>query len=467
MCVILFLAGILLSFYSLSRIAAFLLIILAGYSVKKDKARLFAVALIIILLGGIRMDIAKIHQRKIVSQHLGKSGQMSLVITRNTTDGKAIARLLTENGNIGVYMTQEESREFSCGDIVTGNFKLEAPYRSKNSGSSFKNYLSSLGVYLMAQTEDAKITGTYNKGITGKIYTLRRNAASLSKSLFRGDKHALFNAMVLGDKSLLSDELYASLQGSGLNHIAVVSGMHLSVVIAMLIFIVRKILGKGRRGFVVAIAGAVFITLFTGAGASVVRALVMCIIYYISRLLYRENDGLTTVGLTFMIMAVINPFIIFNTGFVLSILSVLGIVLFGRNFSALFRLFMPCLVADAIALTVSVQLLLTPLIVYYFGVVTPYAPMSNIIAVPLSSLYVILGMLLCVISPIKPLAAAIAFVLNFLAQGIINLCDGVSSLPSALIKFNGEFIPFAVGWIGLTAIIYLRHYKDKNSKYKI
>ena len=455
-CSIAFLIGILLSFYGFSGLITFLMIasLFTAYLIKKNKLKFLAVLLVIVLFGAGRMELAQLKKEKILTNHAGKKGEISLVIAEPSTNGKAIAFLPTPEGNVGVYLSSDKRCEVTAGDIVTGEMTIHIPLDTKTGARGFSNSLASRNVFLQASCDEVRKTGRYEKGIMGKIYSLRAYANELGRKTFRGDDRALFNAMVFGDKTHLSDELYASLQGSGLNHIAVVSGMHLSVIIAFLVFIIRKIFGKGRIGFFIAIICAIFITLLTGAGASIVRALVMCLIYYLARILYRESDGATSLFATVFIMAFVNPYIIFNTGFALSVLAVLGIILYSRRFSTLFRLFLPEKMADALSLTLASQLALTPIIVYYFGVITPYAPFSNLFAVPLSSLYVVLGMILTLASPIKPIAAAISFIMRLLSIGIINLCENVSKLPAALIECGDDFLLFSVLWIFIAVVVF-------------
>ena len=451
---ILFFLGILISFYKLWWLTVLVPILGAIFFTKKNKARLFLVALIIILLGMARMQLAISRADYVLSHNKGSRGEMSLVITQPTTNGRTMAFIETDKGKMDVYLRVEEQTNLDCGDIVTGKIILCMPFDNKVDEESFMNQLMSRGAYIQAIADRVEITGQYTKGILGKFYTMRAKVQTRAKELFQGDRLALFSAMVLGNKSLLSDELYAKLQGSGLNHIAVVSGIHLSVVIAFVIFIARRLFGKRRIGFLIAMSGAIFITLFTGAGASVVRALIMCFIYYVARLIYREKDGLTSLFCAVLIMLIINPYIIFNVGFVLSVLSVLGIILYSKKLSDFFARFMPKAVASAISLTLSAQLILTPIIVYYFGVITPYAPLSNIIAVPLSSIFVVVGIFLVILSPIKIIAMILTAIMNFLADAICSLCENVSSMPYALIEWEGSFLAFLVVWGFLAFMVY-------------
>ena len=452
---ILFFIGIVLSYLKLSAFITVLLIVLICLArrMAKSTKKLLSFALIVIYLGAVRISFAQFYKESVVSRYAGESKEMSLVITEPTKDGRAVAFLCGDE-KTKVYLSLKRRTELFCGDIVTGEITLDAPFETKLGTSSFKNHLASQGVYLQAKADGVQITGRYKEGIMGKIYSLRRYMDFLGENLFQGDSRALFNAMIFGDKTLLSDELYVSLQGSGLNHIAVVSGMHLSVAIAFIMLFIRKIFGNRRIGFFIAIFIAVFITLISGGGASVVRALLMCSLFYLSHILYRENDSLTSLFNALWIMMLINPYMIFNIGLVLSALSVLGLILFSKKLSLFLKRFLPEMVANAVALTLSAFLTLTPMIVYYFGIITPYAAFSNIIAVPLSSLYVILGMLLSILSTIKPLSLILSWTMNFLAQGIKSLCEWISALPYATINYEGDFIIFVLLWVLLAIMVH-------------
>ena len=452
---ILFFVGVMLIYWKLSALITLFFIILLCLSrnINARRKKLLWLLFIVIYLGAVRMSFAQVYKDNIISRYAGESKEMSLVIAEPTKDGKAVA-FLCDDENAKVYLSVKRRAELFCGDIVTGEITLNAPFEAKLGTSSFSNHLASLGVYLQANADSVQITGRYKEGIMGNIYSLRRYMDSLGERLFKEDRRALFNAMIFGDKSLISDELYASLQGSGLNHIAVVSGMHLSVAIAFIMLFIRKIFGKRRIGFFIAILIAIFITLVCGGGASVVRALMMCSLFYLSHILYRENDSLTSLFNAFWIMMLINPCIIFNVGFVFSTLSVLGLILFGKKLSLFLKRFLPEKVATATSLTLAAQLALTPVIVYYFGIITPYAPFSNIVAVPLSSIYVVVGMLLVLLSPIEPIAFILSRIMNFLAAGIKMLCELISSLPYAIIDYEGNFIAFALMWVFLVFLVH-------------
>ena len=454
---VLFFAGVIISVYGLTKSIIFALIIAACAAVLSERKPVIicTMAVLIVLLGAARMDFAQKHLSSIVSEYAGKSYVIKLTATDFSENNKVIAQMCDSKRKIRVYLSVKSNVELSPGDIVEGEVTLRAPLESKTQLNSFANYLAAGGVYLQASAESVRITGRVTKGITGKLYSLRTYMDKLGDRFFSGNSRALFNAMIFGDKRLISSELDGALRGSGLNHIAVVSGMHLSVMIAMEMFVIQKIFGKRRIGYIFAVLGAAFITVVTGAGASVIRALIMCSLFQLSRLLYRENDILTSLFFAAIMMIGINPYIIFNPGFILSVLSVLGIALYNEKICCFLKSFLPVSVAEAASLSISAQLTLTPALVYYFGILTPYALLSNLPAVTLSGVYVVAGMVFVVLSPFQPLAQITAPVINAMAAGIESVCFKIAALPQASMEFGGNFAFFSAAWVFLLVLVYI------------
>ena len=454
---ILFVAGILASAYRLNSsmlIVAAIIICVVSY-LKTTSFRVCALALIIFLSGINAMSIAQSNRSKIQSQYRGKSSDMDLVVQEFSESNNVIASFSDGGKMRKIYLTAPSQGRLYPGDIVKGEITITSPAKSKTSASDFSSYLASRGVFLQGYAENLHLAGRKTDGFMGKIYSLRVFIDKVGKEHFSGNSRALFNAMVLGDKSLVSGELSSALTASGLNHIAVVSGLHLSVMISLLMFFVHNIFGKRRIGYFFAVLGAVFIAFATGAGASVIRALIMCTLFLLSQILYRENDPLTSLSFAALFMLVLNPFMIFNAGFVLSVLSVLGILLYSKKFTSIMGSLMPSYIASAIGVSISVQLTLTPLLVYYFGIVTPYAIISNLLIASLAGAYVTLGIIFILLSWTGPLTVILGFFMKATAQAILKVCYAISALPFATVKIINTDIFLLLIWVFMLVLIYV------------
>lgn len=410
---------------------------------------------VFLLCGIIRADMAQTACRKTASQYDGQTKIMAMTVT-DFSDEKRGSATFKENGkSIKVYFNIESARELYPGDIIEGEFTLREPFGSKTSVSDFSSYLKSRGIYLCAYAEDVTVAGCRKDGLMGAVYSVRRYINDVGFINFKGNSRALFNAMVLGDKHLMTDGLTASLQGAGLNHIAVVSGMHLSIIIALQMFLLDKLFGKRRIGNFLSIAGAIFITLATGAGASVIRACVMSLLYQAAKLFYRENDAITSLAAASGVMCAFNPYIIYNAGFVLSVLSVLGIVLYSEKMTALFNRFLPGKVGEAAALCIAAQLTVTPAVMHYFNIFTPYAIFANVLVFPFATAVVVTGMALGVFASIPVLCNVMRLLTKLLSDIIEYVCELVSEIPGATMQSEGLDALFMIVWIFILAVIYM------------
>ena len=193
--------------------------------------------------------------------------------------------------------------------------------------------------------------------------------------------------------------------------------------------------------------------------ASMVRAFIMCAIYLFAEFIYRDNDAPTSLALAVFLMALANPFIIFNVGFILSVLSVMGILLFSRKFAKGLTKFAPDKMADVLSLSLSAQITVFPVVVYYFGTVPPYSLLSNALLVPVSGIYVILGMLFIMFSPVPALPEGIAYVMKLLSGCISSVSGWIKTLPSSLIDIDGNIYLFFVIWVVLLVLLAVHPFK--------
>lgn len=413
------------------------------------------IIVIFLILGVLRVNIADDCRRKTAARYDGRVETIKMTVTDFSDGNTAVAEFKDKGKTLKVYLKIENQTNLFPGDIIRGEFTLRKPFSSKTQISDFSTYLSSRGIYLYAFAEDVKITGRLNGNVKGFIYGVRRYVDKVGADNFEGDCRALFNAMVMGDKSLISDELMTSFQGAGLNHIAVVSGMHLSIMIALQMLFLNKLVGKRKIGSILSIIGAVFITLATGAGASVVRACIMCSIYQIARICYRENDSINSLCTASGIMCLFNPYVLFNAGFVLSVLSVLGIILYGEKITSLLVCFVPRKIGVAAALCIAAQLTVTPMVMHYFNILTPYALISNVLVFPFSTAIVVAGLGFAVLAKVPVISEITEFLVKLLADVIEYVSSAVSSVPGAILKTDGLDATFLVMWVFILVLIYI------------
>jgi len=421
---------------------------------KREAMPLFLLIFLTTALGTARFYFYRENMQKKVSLLNESTVNGTVTALDFSSDGKAVSTLTFKGNTYKIYLSTSQISLIKPGDTFDAELSLYTPLED-DSLFGFSSYLKGRGILFYANADALEPLEPDLKGLRGCVFSVRRFISEHSAKYFKGTTHALYNSMVLGDKSFLKGELSTLLKTAGLSHITVVSGMHLSIMVNTFTFLTALLLGKRRLWTFLTFIPVIFITFVCGVGASVVRAAIMCSVLLTAKLLNREADGLTSLFLSVLIMALFNPFIILNTGFILSVLSVLGILLYSKKITSLFSKCLPSVMANAASVCISAQLLVVPALIIFYEEVNPYALISNLLVFIFASLLVISGMIFTVLSFLPFIGALLKFSVSFSADAIIAVCRYISYLPFSDIKAEGISPLFMIFWIFLLLLIYM------------
>lgn len=177
-------------------------------------------------------------------------------------------------------------------------------------------------------------------------------------------------ALILGEKTALDEETIQNFQNTGTIHILVISGMHVMYVYLFLWFFLKRLPSKWYfKVFRISLVllSLAFYTLFTGFTPSVIRAFLMIALYVISVEINRKNNKYHVLAFAAFLMLIYEPNWLFQLGFQLSFLAVLGILFaFTALRKFLLGLHFYSYLADALSVTLSAQIFVIPYIVYLF-----------------------------------------------------------------------------------------------------
>lgn len=223
----------------------------------------------------------------------------------------------------------------------------------------------------------------------------------------------LLRALLTGQRDGLSRETVAAFRSAGASHILALSGLHLGI-IYLLVSKLLAVLGNGRiiavvRSMLIVLVAA-FYTLMTGASPSTVRALLFIGINELMRHSPgRRKSPLAVWCSALMIQLAVSPWVIRSVGFQLSYLAMLGIFLVypwmdgfypreGRGLHPVRWIW------SSMALSISCQLFTAPLVWLRFSTFPKFFLLTNLLALPLTSLLMfaavpLLLLSLCGLSP--------------------------------------------------------------------
>lgn len=265
--------------------------------------------------------------------------------------------------------------------------------------------------------------------LLSRIHSLRGMSA---------EERAVVAAMTLGDKSGLTGELKETYSVTGASHVLALSGLHLGIIyfILTLLFSRRRVHAMGQAAVVVTIWGYVFMV---GLPASAVRAATMFSLCSLVSMLNRDRMSLNTISFAAVVMLAANPLYLWDVGFQMSFMAVIGILVFYNSFYRCLsgrrvwgvRMFRRLWALTSVS--VAAQLGVAPLIAYYFGRFSCYFILTNIIAVPLTTLIIYFTFIMFALTPLPVLQGWAGEVLLRLVSWLNGGLELVASLPGASI----------------------------------
>ncbi|WP_228458413.1 ComEC/Rec2 family competence protein [Chryseobacterium hagamense] len=239
--------------------------------------------------------------------------------------------------------------------------------------------------------------------------------------------------IILADRTEIDEQTVQDFSRSGLIHFLAISGTHIVVIFGIFYFVFVKVLPLKFRKFAV-VSSLLFIWLFTafiGFGSSVVRSSLMLTIYFIYVMLQRKTDLLHSLSLSALIILIFETQQIFDVGFQLSFLAVLGIYWLNQPILSHFPIqdtWFKKIIFNTISISISAQLATLPLVLFYFHQFSFISVVANFFIVPFSEVIIIFSFLT---------TALIAVNLDF--DWIIIVYDLIIQLLLRIIHWFADF----------------------------
>ncbi|MBQ8540952.1 MAG: ComEC family competence protein [Clostridia bacterium] len=276
------------------------------------------------------------------------------------------------NKNLKIYVNADKGPTFKFGDRLTFNADLKA---AEITDARLGRHYLSKGAPLSANK--LTLLKHEEQSLFHNVVAAARNyIISIGNQFFTGDARELFKALTAGDKSGFSNSLTSNLNRSGLSHIACVSGLHVSI-LGMAVYNLLRRKSRALSSVLAVIVVWVF-SLITGCSPSTLRASIMFTSFIVAKMALMDNDGFTALSFSAMLLAIINPYVIYDWGFILSFLSVLGIQIFSFYFKNMLS-FLTETLADSMSVTIAAQLMTIPAVTNMFGYLSVYSIPANIV----------------------------------------------------------------------------------------
>lgn len=367
--------------------------IISKKELKKVKVIKVAIGIIIsFIIGYVHGNINYTRKVEYIKDIEGKEINVSGVVVEKEDNQYVLKNVYINDFKITNKVRIRSNYEYEILDELSSKVVLELPQENMNFGGfNYRKYLYSKNIIAIGEElyKLEKIDNKLNIIESGSIQ-IRKYIVSVIDEAYPEDEAQTLKALLIGDSSNLEEEVEKFYQKAGIIHVLVVSGAHIALIIVSLKFLLDKLKVSKRLYSYVLIFLIIVYIYITGAGESILRAGIVSIIALIANILGRQNDNITTVFLSALILSFINPMIIYSVGFQLSFAGVLGIILLNDKIKK-YLVNLPKSICELISVSMSAQLFVLPITAYHFNSINLMGVISSIVVMPIIELITPLG----------------------------------------------------------------------------
>lgn len=302
-------------------------------------------------------------------------------------------------------------KELLNGDQLTVNGMLTPISKNGNPHTfDYKNYLRHKQTFHQMYIDGKEVIKHHqSKDLLLLPTRLNNYAQQIIKKNLSPENAGVAIGMITGSKNDIPTDLLETYSSVGVMHLLAVSGLHVGIISEALFFLFGQNKKRTKKKFVVSviIAAIWLFVLFTGSSASTVRAGLMFTLLNFARISDKLYNPYNAVACSAFALLLVDPHYLFDLGFQLSYLAVTSIIFFyplidnlwdsSRSNKVVRKIWQLCI------LSISANVLILPLTMYYFNQVPLSFPLTNIIAVPAAGGIVIGGIVMIAIELTLPI----------------------------------------------------------------
>lgn len=357
-------------------------------------------------------------------------------------------------------------------DISIGNSLVVSttiiPIKNKNNPGEFdaENYWKTQGITEMTFIRENSVELIESASLLSTFWYDSRAYFKRVLGKFVGKENiGVASALVLGDKSSLSKESRAIFANSGAMHVLAVSGMHVGILLGFLQFVFYRIPFLRRRNLYIYFALIIVwcFAFLTGLSASVFRASIMFSILAIGQLRGYSFFSLNALMFSGLMLLIIDANYLFNIGFQLSFLAMLGIVFFYRKISNLLIIKNRWLnyFWEGTAIGVAAQIGTVPISLFYFHQFPNYFVLTNIGLLILAGAALISAILLFVFHVVPIISELIGKIVDFIFYVLNGFVSWINYLPfSVSTGFDPNWVHVLLLYLTIIGTLYFSAKKN-------
>ena len=361
--------------------------------------------------------------------------------------GKDLGALQSVKGNLLLFVeSSPKVEQIRYGDRISIRATIYPTESPRNPNAfNYQRYLHFKNIHYQAFVQPDSLTvlsSGHGSAICRYAFKWRDQLLSILQDHFPDrDEYAVASALLVGYQEDLSDDLRAAYAETGSMHALAVSGTHVSMLYAAIMFFLLKLPLYGQKGRLIETLIAMLLiwlfTFITGATASVLRASIMFSIFLVGRAFFRNSSIWNTLGTSAFVLILYDPYILFDAGFQLSYAAVAGMV----YFYPLFYKYSPVLPKwldecwKVLLVGFAAQLGTLPLSLLFFHQFPIYFWLAGWIVVFGGAVFMAAGSMLVILHATVPmLAKYLGWALYYMLWAMNQLVIGIQHLPGSVMS---------------------------------
>lgn len=300
-------------------------------------------------------------------------------------------------------------KDITPGNQINCKAKLMNIKSATNPGEfDLRQYYCEKKIYYMAVCSegDINIINAKSNVIKTFLFQLRDNIKKVYIKCLPEKEAGTICAMLLGDKSIIDEDVKELYRQNGIGHLLAISGLHVTILCMGLKKLLSKLRVNEKAAIVIIVLFLLFYGLMTGFGVSTSRAVIMMLFALAAQINGRSYDMLSAMSVSAVFIVVQKPYALFSCSLLLSYCAIIAIavvypflekyvivnekLITHKNKEKFFDYVM-IEIRKSFLMSFSIQFFTLPVILYFYYETPVYGLILNLIILPLSNLLVIFG----------------------------------------------------------------------------
>ncbi len=360
---------------------------------------------------------------------------------------------------------QNDSAQYSSlciGDTIRARIKhLSATNKAEGQFAKYRTYLFHNDVCATAYTPPQQWSISRRTTPPSLIEKLSSTSVLLhtvyEQHGIAGDEGSIIEAMTIGRKDNLTQQIRTKYSASGVSHILALSGFHIGIITFILQLIFLSRITQLRWRWVANIAIIILLWVYatvTGLSPSIVRATIMFSIIFLCHYNNRSVFTLNSCAIAATIMLCINPFWLNSVGFQLSFISVAAISLYCKRIESIIpnKNRILSLILQIVVISAVCSIATAPLVAYNFGIIPLLSILTNLAIYPFAFAIIAIALLWWIFLWQEEINSTLTDILIHLTSYMNSITEWVSSLPFSSFEWHPSIVGVACSYLLLLLI---------------